>query len=137
VNRRPACPEVYVILACLLGVILACGIGAPDVETLSAALPARQGASTPPEPPSMTLSAIGEADRLTTTSVLPPRGLFTEIPRYGLGLEIHENLNQLLDTIAQADTFAVISFCNGPGRAEFGVCCLEDAGANPGYVSGK
>jgi uncharacterized protein (TIGR01370 family) len=55
-------------------------------------------------------------------------GLFTETPPYTLDQDIQDNLDQLLDMIAQADLFAVISFRTGPGRAEFSVCCLEEAG---------
>jgi cysteinyl-tRNA synthetase len=55
-------------------------------------------------------------------------GLFTETPPYTLDQGIQDNLDQLLDMIAQADMFAVISSRTGPGRAEFSVCCLEEAG---------
>lgn len=53
-------------------------------------------------------------------------GLFTETVPYTLDLDIQNNLDSLLDMIAQADMFAVISFRTGPGRAEFSVCCLGD-----------
>ncbi len=55
-------------------------------------------------------------------------GLFTETLPYTLDQDIQDNLDNLLDMIAQADMFAVISFRTGPGRAEFSVCCLEDVG---------
>jgi hypothetical protein len=55
-------------------------------------------------------------------------GLFTEKPPYTLDQEAQDNLDNLLDMIAQADMFAVISFRTGPGRAEFSVCCLEEVG---------
>lgn len=55
-------------------------------------------------------------------------GLFTEKPPYTLDEDVQENLDRLLEMIARADMFAVISFRTGPGRAEFSVCCLEDAG---------
>jgi TolB protein len=55
-------------------------------------------------------------------------GLFTEDPPYALDQSIQDNLDNLLAMIAQADMFAVISFRTGPGRAEFSVCCLEEAG---------
>jgi cysteinyl-tRNA synthetase len=55
-------------------------------------------------------------------------GLFSETPPYSLDEEVQDNLDQLLDMIAQADMFAVISFRTGPGRAEFSVCCFEEAG---------
>jgi hypothetical protein len=55
-------------------------------------------------------------------------GLFSETPPYTLDQEVQDNLDHLLDLIAQADMFAVISFRTGPGRGEFSVCCLEEAG---------
>jgi cysteinyl-tRNA synthetase len=55
-------------------------------------------------------------------------GLFSESPPYALDEEVQHNLDQTLDMIARADMYAVISFRTGPGRAEFSVCCLEDAG---------
>ena len=54
-------------------------------------------------------------------------GLFTESPPYILDLEIQANLDSLLEMIAQADMFAVISFRTGPGRSEF-TFMLEDVG---------
>ncbi|MGD2205614.1 MAG: cellulase family glycosylhydrolase [Anaerolineae bacterium] len=55
-------------------------------------------------------------------------GLFTETVPYTVDLDIQSHLDNLLSMIAQADMFAVISFRTGPGRAEFSVCCYEDAG---------
>ena len=55
-------------------------------------------------------------------------GLFTETPPYAPDNDIQANLDRLLDMIARADMFAVISFRTGPGRAEFSVCCFEEAG---------
>lgn len=46
-------------------------------------------------------------------------GLFTERPPYELDEEIQSNLDQLLDMIARADMFAVITFRTGPGRSDF------------------
>jgi hypothetical protein len=46
-------------------------------------------------------------------------GLFSEQPPYALDPAIQENLDRLLEMIAQADLFAVISFRTGPGRSEF------------------
>lgn len=46
-------------------------------------------------------------------------GLFTETPPFALDSGIQNNLDNLLDMIAQADMFAVISFRTGPGRSEF------------------
>lgn len=46
-------------------------------------------------------------------------GLFTEKPPYILNRTIQDNLDRLLDMIARADMFAVISFRTGPGRSEF------------------
>ncbi len=46
-------------------------------------------------------------------------GLFTEKPPYRLDKGIQNNLDTLLDMIAEADMFAVISFRTGPGRSEF------------------
>ncbi len=44
-------------------------------------------------------------------------GLFAEAPPYALDEDIQDNLDHLLDAIAQADMFAVISFRTGPGRS--------------------
>jgi hypothetical protein len=55
-------------------------------------------------------------------------GLFSETPPYTLDQEVQDNLDHLLDTVAQANMFAVISFRTGPGRAEFSVCCFEEPG---------
>jgi hypothetical protein len=46
-------------------------------------------------------------------------GLFTETPPYVLDEEVQANLDALLDMIAQADMFAVITFRTGPGRSDF------------------
>jgi hypothetical protein len=46
-------------------------------------------------------------------------GLFSENPPYVLDQDIQDNLDRLLDMIARADMFAVISFRTGPGRSEF------------------
>jgi uncharacterized protein (TIGR01370 family) len=46
-------------------------------------------------------------------------GLFSEEPPFELDQEIQAHLDQLLDMIARADMFAVISFRTGPGRSEF------------------
>jgi hypothetical protein len=46
-------------------------------------------------------------------------GLFTETPPYELDKDIQNNLDTLLEMIAEADMFAVISFRTGPGRSEF------------------
>jgi len=46
-------------------------------------------------------------------------GLYTETPPYLLDESIQDNLDSLLDMIAEADMFAVISFRTGPGRSEF------------------
>ncbi len=46
-------------------------------------------------------------------------GLFTEKPPYQPDPAMQANLDALLDMIAQADMFAVISFRTGPGRSEF------------------
>ncbi|MFQ6014086.1 MAG: glycoside hydrolase family 5 protein [Anaerolineae bacterium] len=61
-------------------------------------------------------------------------GLFTETPPYTLDQEIQDNLDNLLDMIAKADMFAVISFRTGPGRAEFSVCCLGDDWFDESYL---
>jgi hypothetical protein len=55
-------------------------------------------------------------------------GLFTETPPYILEQGIQSNLDNLLNMIAKADMFAVISFRTGPGRSEFSVCCLDEVG---------
>lgn len=54
-------------------------------------------------------------------------GLFTETPPYSVDQDAQDNLDQLLDMIARADMFAVISFRTGPGRSEF-TFVLEDVG---------
>ncbi|MBU7027983.1 MAG: cellulase family glycosylhydrolase [Theionarchaea archaeon] len=46
-------------------------------------------------------------------------GLTTEKPPYTVDKDIQDNLDRLLDMIAKADMFAVISFRTGPGRSEF------------------
>lgn len=46
-------------------------------------------------------------------------GIFTEEPPYTLDRPVQENLDRLLDMIARADMFTVISFRTGPGRSEF------------------
>jgi aryl-phospho-beta-D-glucosidase BglC (GH1 family) len=46
-------------------------------------------------------------------------GLFTEKPPYVLDKDIQDNLDTLLDMVAEADMFAVISLRTGPGRSEF------------------
>ena len=54
-------------------------------------------------------------------------GLFTEFPPYTLDAGIQAHLDSLLEMIAKADMFAVISFRTGPGRSEF-TFMLEDVG---------
>jgi hypothetical protein len=46
-------------------------------------------------------------------------GLFTEEPPFELNEGSQANLDGLLEMVAQADMFAVISFRTGPGRSEF------------------
>ena len=46
-------------------------------------------------------------------------GLFTEAAPYTLDQQVQKNLDSLLDMIAKANMFAVISFRTGPGRSEF------------------
>jgi len=46
-------------------------------------------------------------------------GLFTERPPYRVDENAVAHLDQLLDLVAQADLFAVISFRTGPGRSDF------------------
>ena len=46
-------------------------------------------------------------------------GIFTENPPYQVDNDIVENLDRLLNLIASANMFAVISFRTGPGRSEF------------------
>ena len=53
-------------------------------------------------------------------------GLFGETPPYKLDRDIQENLDRLLEMIAHADMFAVISFRTGPGRSEFTFFWGED-----------
>ena len=54
-------------------------------------------------------------------------GLFTESQPYTLDEGIQDNLDNLLDMIAEADMFVVIGFRTGPGRSEF-TFMLEDVG---------
>jgi len=65
----------------------------------------------------------GDFDRLAAmganyVNVSHP-GLFTEAPPYVLDEAVQDNLDSLLDMIAEANMFAVISFRTGPGRSEF------------------
>jgi uncharacterized protein (TIGR01370 family) len=46
-------------------------------------------------------------------------GLFTETPPYVLDEQVQANLDRLLEMIARADMFAVITFRTGPGRSDF------------------
>ena len=46
-------------------------------------------------------------------------GLFTEEPSYELDEGVQTHLDNLLNMIAQADMFAVITFRTGPGRSDF------------------
>lgn len=62
-------------------------------------------------------------------------GLFTETPPFVVDMEVVEYLDELLDKIAQADLFAVISFRTGPGRSEYGLCCDEDDPMFQGYFN--
>jgi len=62
-------------------------------------------------------------------------GLFTETPPYTVDQGTQNNLDNLLDMIARADMFAVISFRTGPGRAEFSVCCLGDDWFDESYLN--
>ena len=55
-------------------------------------------------------------------------GLFSEKPPYVLDEDVEANLDKLLEMIEKANMFAVISFRTGPGRSEFGLCCLDEAG---------
>jgi hypothetical protein len=64
-------------------------------------------------------------------------GLFAEDPPYALDPAIQANLDSLLDMAARADLFAVISFRTGPGRAEFGVCCLGDEWFPASYLNDR
>ncbi len=53
-------------------------------------------------------------------------GLFSETPPFELNQDSQANLDRLLDMIAQADMFAVISFRTGPGRSEFSFMGVSD-----------
>ncbi len=48
-------------------------------------------------------------------------GLFTVEPPYVVDEEAAANLDRLLEMIAEADMFAVITFRSGPGRSEFAI----------------
>ncbi len=48
-------------------------------------------------------------------------GLFSEMQPYALDDDVQANLDALLDMIAEADMFAVISFRTGPGRNEWAI----------------
>ena len=54
-------------------------------------------------------------------------GLFTESAPFEIDQDAQANLDDLLDKIAKADMFAVISFRTGPGRSEF-TFAREEAG---------
>jgi len=58
-------------------------------------------------------------------------GLFTETVPYTLDTGIQDNLDNLLEMIAQADMFAVITFRTGPGRSEFWTFWGEDNVSDP------
>jgi hypothetical protein len=58
-------------------------------------------------------------------------GLYTASPPYVLDEEIQENLDNLLEMIARADLFAVITFRTGPGRNEFAIHPDEMGGWYP------
>jgi hypothetical protein len=53
-------------------------------------------------------------------------GLFSEEPPFELDEGSQANLDRLLEMIAQADMFAVISFRTGPGRSEFSFMGVDD-----------
>lgn len=53
-------------------------------------------------------------------------GLYFEEPPYDVDWEAVENLDNLLEMIANADMFATISFRTGPGRSECTFWCDED-----------
>ena len=46
-------------------------------------------------------------------------GLYTASPPYGVDQQAVDNLDGLLEMIARADMFAVITFRSGPGRSDF------------------
>jgi hypothetical protein len=48
-------------------------------------------------------------------------GLYTSTPPYEVDIDVQKNLDKLLEMIANADMFAVISFRTGPGRSEFAI----------------
>jgi hypothetical protein len=58
--------------------------------------------------------------------VISGPGLFTEEPPYQVDMEVQENLDHLLEMIANADMFATIAFRSGPGKAEWSLCCLGE-----------
>jgi hypothetical protein len=75
-------------------------------------------------------------------------GLFTQTPPYEVDPDVQANLDRLLEMIAAADMFAVISFRSGPGRGEFALIEIpglppeltdqsvwQDAAAQDGWVS--
>jgi hypothetical protein len=45
-------------------------------------------------------------------------GLFRETSPYTVDLDIQNNLDQLLEMVAQANLYAVIAFRTGPGRKD-------------------
>lgn len=55
--------------------------------------------------------------------VISGPGLFTEKPPYQVDMEVQENLDHLLEMIANADMFATIALRSGPGKAEWSLCC--------------
>lgn len=54
-------------------------------------------------------------------------GLFTETPPYTVDMDMQDNLGKLLQMIANANLYAVISFRTGPGRNEFTFLEEEDS----------
>lgn len=58
-------------------------------------------------------------------------GLYPDKPPYQLEQAVQDNLDSLLEMIAQADLFAVITFRTGPGRSEFTFVAGEDTETDP------
>ncbi len=53
-------------------------------------------------------------------------GLYTETPPYIVDPDLRDGLDILLEMIAHADMFAVISMRSGPGRSQFAIYYWED-----------
>ncbi|MCL5428215.1 MAG: hypothetical protein M1347_00220 [Chloroflexi bacterium] len=61
-------------------------------------------------------------------------GIYSIEPPYELLPEVVAHYDRLLDMIARADLFATMGFRTGPGRADWSICCADEAWALPYLV---